>query len=153
MNNVSDLRHFCQYVVSKYGSPQEASEDEKADAFRAVYLHNQPPTVATLKGIAAAIGIRINGIDGKKLPPTIRGYHQVFEGKRDIYYKNGDTRSGIENTILHEFREMVEPVFADVSSELQADANNAVAHGSEQVRHGRAAPGKRVPRKDLRNRI
>jgi hypothetical protein len=37
-----------------------------------------------------------------------------------------DTKSGIENTFLHEFREMIEPVFAEVCSTYSPLRTNAV---------------------------
>jgi hypothetical protein len=114
VKSFSDLRYFCEYVAKKYGSPHNASEDEKAEAFRYVYLRTLPPNLRTLKAIASACDIHLKSIDGKKLPRTMRGYHDVFDDNRNIYYKEGDTISGIENTILHEFREMIEPVFAEV---------------------------------------
>ena len=114
MKSLSDLRYFCEYLVIKYGSPSNASEDDKAQEFRKIYLHNLPLDLRTLKAIASACGILVYGVDGRNLPQNIRGYHDVFDDKRNIYYKNGDTISGIENTILHEFREMIEPVFAEL---------------------------------------
>ncbi|MDN4186186.1 MAG: hypothetical protein QY871_03810 [Dehalococcoides mccartyi] len=114
MKSFSDLRHFCQYIVKKYGSPANASEEEKAQEFRNIYLRNLPLDIRTLRAIASACGIHVNSIDGKIFPENIRGYHDVFEDNRNIYYKKGDTISGIENTILHEFREMIEPVFTEV---------------------------------------
>ena len=79
-----------------------------------MYLHNLPLDLRTIKAIASACGIHVNGVDSQKLPQNIRGYHDVFNDNRNIYYKKGDTISGIENTILHEFREMIEPVFAEL---------------------------------------
>ena len=113
MRSFSDLRNFCEYIVNKYGSPQNASEEDKAEEFRHVYLGNLPLNLKTLRAIASACGISLNSIDGKKMPHNVRGFHDVFDENRKIYYKEGDTVSGIENTILHEFREMVEPVFAE----------------------------------------
>ncbi len=80
----------------------------------------------TLRAIASACGIYVNGVDSKKLPQNIRGYHDVFEDKRNIYYKKGDTKSGIENTFLHEFREMIEPVFAELCTDYSLLRTNAV---------------------------
>lgn len=114
MNSPSDLRFFCQHIVNRYGSPNNASEEDKASEFSKVYLRDLPPMLRTLIGIATACGIQVNGLDGRKFPRNMRGFHEVFEGDRNIYYKEGDTISGIENTILHEFREMIEPVFAEL---------------------------------------
>ena len=38
MKNPSDLRYFCYCLVRKYGSPDEASEEQKADEFRQYYF-------------------------------------------------------------------------------------------------------------------
>ena len=114
MNSFSDLRFFCEYIVNKYGSPHNASEDDKAEEFRSIYLHNLRPNLRTLKAVASACGINLNSLEAERLPQNLRGYHEVFNGKRNIYYRKNDTISGIENTILHEFREMIEPVFAEV---------------------------------------
>ena len=126
MKSFSDLRYFCEFIVNKYGSPLNASEDDKAQEFRNVYLHNLPLDLRTLKAIASACGVHVNGVDSKKLPQNIRGYHDVFDDKRNIYYKKGDTISGIENTILHEFREMIEPVFAELCLDYNPLRTSAV---------------------------
>jgi hypothetical protein len=131
LKSFSDLRVFCEYIVNKYGSPSNASEDDKAQEFRNVYLHDLSSDIRTLRAVSSACGIHVNGVDGKKLPQNMRGYHDVFEENRNIYYKKGDTISGIENTILHEFREMIEPVFAEVCLEyipLRTSAVHLVAN-------------------------
>ena len=112
MNSFSDLRFFCEYIVNKYGSPNNASEDDKAEEFRSIYLHNLRPNLRTLKAVASACGINLNSLEAERLPQNLRGYHEVFNGKRNIYYRKNDTISGIENTILHEFREMILPRYA-----------------------------------------
>lgn len=126
MKSFSDLRYYCEYIVTKYGSPSNASEEEKAQEFRKIYLRDLPLDIRTLRAIASACGIYVNGVDSKKLPQNIRGYHDVFEEKRNIYYKRGDTKSGIENTVLHEFREMIEPVFAELCTDYSPLRTNAV---------------------------
>ena len=119
MKSFSDLRLFCEYIVNQYGSPDAASEDEKAEEFRNVYLHNLPPTIKTLKAVASACGINLKGMEADKMPKNLRGYHEVFDGRRNIYYKKGDSISGIENTILHEIREMMEPMFAELYADYE----------------------------------
>ncbi len=114
MKSFSDLTNFCEYIVTRYGSPGAATEDEKAGEFRKIYLRNLPPNLKTLRAVASACGVKINSLDGEKLPKNLRGYHEVFGDKRSIYYRKNDTLSGIENTILHELREMIEPIFTDV---------------------------------------
>ena len=119
MQSFSDLRFFCKHIVNKYGSPASASEDEKADEFRNVYLRKLPLNLRTLRAVAAAYGVHLNSMDDGKLPQNLRGFHDVFGDRRNIYYKKNDTRSGIENTILHEFREMIEPVFAELCPDYE----------------------------------
>ncbi len=126
MKSFSDLRYFCEYIVNQYGSPSNASEEDKAQEFRKIYLRDLPLDIRTLRAIASACGINVNGVDSKKLPQNIRGYHDVFNDNRNIYYKNGDTKSGIENTVLHEFREMIEPVFAELCTDYNPLRTNAV---------------------------
>jgi len=119
VRSFSDLRNFCEYIVKRYGSPDRASEEDKADEFRRIYLRNMPSNLKVLRAIATACGIHLNGLEEKVFPENVRGYHDVFEGKRSIYYRKNDTVSGIENTILHEFREMIEPVFAQTCRDYE----------------------------------
>ena len=114
MESFGDLRHFCELIVKRYGSPDAATEDEKAEEFRKTYLRNLPPNLRALRAVASACGVKLNGLDPEKLPHNLRGYHEVFGNKRNIYYKRNDAISGIENTILHEIREMIEPIFVEV---------------------------------------
>ena len=114
MRSFSDLRFFCEYIVNKYGSPGAATEDEKAEEFRKVYLRNLPSNLKTLKAVASACGINLSSLDGGNMPKNVRGYHEVFNGARNIYYRDDDTISGIENTILHEF---IHGIFPDLSEE------------------------------------
>ena len=148
MKSFSDLRYFCEYIVNKYGLPSNASEDDKAQEFRKIYLRDYPLDIRTLRAIASACGIHVNGVDSKKLPQNIRGYHDVFDDNRNIYYKNGDTISGIENTILHEFREMIEPVFAELCldySPLRTSAVHLVAN--------KFATAVLLPKNEFRERV
>ena len=114
MKSFSDLRNFCEHIVERYASPSAATEDDKAEEFRKIYLRNLPPRLQTLRAVASACGVKLNSLDSEKLPQNLRGYHEVFGSKRNIYYKKDDTVSGIENTILHELREMIEPIFTEV---------------------------------------
>ena len=114
MKSFCDLSNFCEYIVKRYGSPGAATEDEKAEEFRKIYLRNLPSNLRALRAVASACGVKLNSLDGEKLPQNLRGYHEVFGDKRNIYYRKNDTLSGIENTILHELREMIEPIFTDV---------------------------------------
>jgi hypothetical protein len=148
LKNFSDLRYFCEYIVNKYGSPSNASEEEKAQEFRKIYLRDLPLDIRTLRAIASACGIYVNGVDSKKLPQNIRGYHDVFEDKRNIYYKKGDTKSGIENTVLHEFREMIEPVFAELCTEYSPLRTNAVHLAANKF-----ATAVLLPTDEFRNKV
>ena len=148
MKSFSDLRYFCEYIVNKYGSPSNASEEEKAQEFRKIYLRDLPLDIRTLRAIASACGIYINGVDSKKLPQNIRGYHDVFEDKRNIYYKKGDTKSGIENTVLHEFREMIEPVFAELCTDYSPLRTNAVHLAANKF-----ATAVLLPTDEFRNKV
>lgn len=119
MQSFSDLHFFCEYIVRKYGSPNAASEDEKAEEFREVYLHNLSPNLKTLRAVASSCGINLDSLEGEEMPKSMRGYHEVFDGRRNIYYRKGDSISGIENTILHELREMMEPIFAGLCADYE----------------------------------
>ena len=99
MKSYSDLHCFCEHIVDKYESPEWASEDDKAEEFRAFYLPNRQANLNVLKEVAAACGIRLNGLEEKGLPPNLRGYHDVYNGSKNIYYRRDDSVSGIENTI------------------------------------------------------
>jgi len=109
----TDLRLFCLYLANKYGSLDAVSEEQKADEFRSVYMRKLPPNLKTLRAVAASCGINLSSLEQSKMPKNVRGYHEVFDGYRSIYFKQGDTLSGIENTILHEIREMMEPMFVE----------------------------------------
>ncbi|MDD4984248.1 MAG: hypothetical protein PHQ43_00465 [Dehalococcoidales bacterium] len=148
MRNFSDLHYFCQYIVKKYGSPSNASEEDKAQEFRKIYLRDLPLDIRTLRAIASACGVHINGVDSKNLPQNIRGYHDVFDDKRNIYYKKGDTRSGIENTVLHEFREMIEPVFAELDTDYSPLRTNAVHLAANKF-----ATAVLLPKEEFRDKV
>lgn len=111
MKSFSNLQVFCEYIVRKYGGPDGASEEQKAHEFRSVYLKGFPLNLKTLRAAAMSCGIRVGGLE--KMPENLRGYHEVFGAQKNIYFKKDDTLSGIENTILHEIREMMETTFAE----------------------------------------
>ena len=131
MQSFSDLGNFCAHIVRKYGSPRAATEEQKADEFRRVYLNKLPPDLTTLRAVASACGIELNGVDEGRMPRNLRGYHDVYGSRRNIYYRNGDAISGIENTVLHEIREMMETLFVEVDpgyEPLRTSARHAVAN-------------------------
>ncbi|QYY58482.1 hypothetical protein [Dehalococcoides mccartyi] len=148
MKSFSDLRYFCEYIVNKYGSPSNASEEDKAQEFRKIYLRDLPLDIRTLRAIASACGVYVNGVDSKNLPQNIRGYHDVFDDKRNIYYKKGDTKSGIENTVLHEFREMIEPVFAELCTDYSPLRTNAVHLAANKF-----ATAVLLPKEEFRDKV
>jgi hypothetical protein len=112
MKNPSDLRYFCYHLVHKYGSPDKASEEQKADEFRQYYLRDLPPTVKALRIVAHCCGLKVDISD--KMPENMRGYSHVVNGTDNIVIKEGDTVSGTQNTILHEIREIMERTFPSV---------------------------------------
>ena len=118
MEKLSDLSLFCLVLVKQCGSPDALSEEEKAEEFRKVYLRDLPLNVTTIKAAASACGINLVGMS--KMPRNVRGYNEmlidgkVVDSRKTIYYREDDTASGIENTILHETREMMERIFPEV---------------------------------------
>lgn len=115
MENLSDLSLFCLVLVKECGLPDTLSEEEKAEEFRKVYLRDLPLNVTTIMAAARACGINLVSMSASKMPRNMRGYHEmIIDGRKTIYYREDDTASGIENTILHETREMMERIFPEV---------------------------------------
>ena len=112
-NDFSCLRIFCNHVVKKFGGFQGLSEEQIAKEFRAIYFNNLPLNLKRLKAVAAICGIELKGL--ARMPGSMRGYHEVYDGKTTIYFKNSDSSSGIQNTILHEMREIIETLIADTN--------------------------------------
>lgn len=112
MKSFSNLQVFCEHVIRKFDNPRSVSEEQLAEEFRAVYLKDWPLDLRTLRMVAASCGIKLSGLD--KMPDNMRGYHEVYGDNKNIYFKKGDTLSGIQNTILHEIREMMETLFTEV---------------------------------------
>ena len=112
-NDFSSLRMFCHHVVRKYGGFQGLSEEQIAREFRAIYFNNLPLNLKRLKTVAAICGIELKGL--ARMPGSMRGYHDVYDDRTTIYFKNGDSSSGIQNTILHEMREIIETLVADTN--------------------------------------
>lgn len=112
-NDFSCLRIFCDHVVRKYGGLQGVSEEQIAREFRAIYFQNLPVNLKTLKTVAAICGIELKGLE--RMPGSMRGYHELYDDRMIIYFKTGDSSSGIQNTILHEMREIIETLVADIN--------------------------------------
>jgi hypothetical protein len=117
MNSLSDLRYFCYCLVQKYGSPDNISEEQKAREFTHYYLRDLPPSIKALRAVASACGCNLDTSD--KMPEKVRGYNHIVNGKRNIVIKDGDTVSGIQNTILHEIREIMEGIFPSICRDYQ----------------------------------
>ncbi len=129
MINPSELRSFCGHLVRKYSSPNQASEEQKADEFRHYYLRDLPPTVKALRIVADCCGLRVKSSD--RMPENVRGYNAVVDGTDNIVIRDGDTVSGTQNTILHEIREIMERTFPSVCrsySPLKTNARHYAAN-------------------------
>jgi hypothetical protein len=113
MKNFSSLQVFCAYIVRKYGGLEGISEEQMSEEFRNVYLKGLPLNLRTLRAVSASCGIELNGLE--KMPANMRGYHEVYGENKSIYFRNSDTSSGIQNTILHEIREMMDTLFVEVN--------------------------------------
>jgi hypothetical protein len=145
MINPSELRHFCGHLVRKYGSPDKASEDQKADEFRQYYLRNLPPTVRSLRAVAHCCGLRVNKSD--YMPTTIRGYNHVVNGTDNIVVRDGDTVSGTQNTILHEIREIMERIFPGVCCDYDPLKTNALHIAANKFATAVLLPGETFRKK------
>ncbi len=114
MRNLSNLHLFCECIVRKHETPGRATEEQKADEFRRVFLKNFRLDLKTLGAVASSCGIELDGLDGDKMPENLRGYHEIYGNRRYIYFRNDDSLSGIMNTILHEIREIMEKYFVEI---------------------------------------
>lgn len=139
MVNPSELRHFCGHLVRKYGSPDKASEEQKADEFRQYYLRNLPPTVRSLRAVARCCGLRID--KSEEMPEKVRGYNHVVNGTDNIVVRDGDTISGTQNTILHEIREIMERVFPGVCCDYDPLKTNALHFAANKFAAAVLLPG------------
>ncbi|AOV98871.1 hypothetical protein [Dehalococcoides mccartyi] len=108
------LRLFCGHIVKKHGDPLSISEELKAEEFRNYFLTDLPVNVRSLRLVACVCGFNTEAIESGKMPKTMRGYHELIGNRKNIYYREEDSQSGIQNTILHEIREMMEPMFVEV---------------------------------------
>ena len=108
------LPMFCGHLVKKYGDPLSVSEELKAEEFRSYFLKDLPVNVRSLRLVACVCGFNTEAIESGKMPKNMRGYHESIGNHKNIYYREEDSQSGIQNTILHEIREMMEPLFAEV---------------------------------------
>jgi hypothetical protein len=119
MTSSNDLKAFCRRVVELHGDPRWISEEDRAGEFRKAFGLEPPITVEQIRDVAISCGIEVGSMSGRKMPGKVRGFHQVYDRSKAIYYKDGDVVSGIANTLLHEMREMMEPLFAEASPGYQ----------------------------------
>src|SRR3972149_3726571 len=145
MNNPSDLRYFCYSIVRKYGSPDRASEEQKANEFRQYYLRDLPPSVKALRAVAGCAGVKLDTSD--RMPENLRGYNHVVNGKNNIVIKDGDTISGIQNTILHEIREIMEGIFPAVCRDYSPLKTSAKHYAANKFATAVLLPEKSFTRK------
>jgi hypothetical protein len=143
MTLTNDLHGFCYYLVHKYGNPGALSEDQKANEFRKMYVMESPVKMKDIMAAAVCCNIKVDRLEG--MPPHLRGYHDVYDKNRTIYYKQGDAVSGIENTILHEIREMMEPHFAVVCPSYEPLDN-----GARHIAANKCYPMRLSPTKSMR---
>jgi hypothetical protein len=146
MTNFSDLQAFCLYLVHKYGDPERLNEVQKAEEFRKMYGLRLPISTGDLVDVAACCDIEVNRL--KNMPANVRGFHEEYGERRKIYYKQGDALSGIENTILHEIREMMEPHFAEVCPSYKSLDNDAL-----HIAANRFASAVLLPQRSFTNNV
>jgi len=142
----NNLRFFCDHIVRKCGEINELSEEQLAEEFRLVYLKGLPTNLRALKAVAASCGIRLSELE--RMPQNIRGYHEIYEDSKNIYFRKGDAVSGIQNTILHEIREMMETMFVEVQpgyAPLRTSARHIAAN--------RFASAVLLPEQDFRSKV
>lgn len=141
----NDLHGFCYYLVNKYGDPGALSEEQKADEFRKMYVMDSPVKMKDIRAVALCCNIKLDMLDS--MPPNLRGFHEVYGQSRNVYYKQGDAVSGIENTILHEIREMMEPYLAEA-----CPSYNPLDDGARHIVANRFASAVLLPRESFINK-
>jgi hypothetical protein len=78
----------------------------------------------------------------------MRGFHEVYGDNKNIYFKKDDTLSGIENTILHEIREMMETVFTEVCQGYEPLRTSA-----RHIAANKFASAVLLPEESFRNKV
>jgi len=144
MKNPSDLRYFCYYLVRKYGSPDKASEEQKANEFRQYYLRDLPPSFKALQIVAHCCGLKLDSSD--RMPENMRGYNHIVNGTHNIIIKDGDTVSGMQNTILHEIREIMERIFPNVCRDYKPLKTSAKHYAANKFAAAVLLPGESFTR-------
>jgi predicted site-specific integrase-resolvase len=132
--------------MCKHGNPGALTEEQKADEFRKMYVMKSPVKMKDIRAVAVCCNINVDALDS--MPSNLRGYHDVYNENRTIYYKQGDAVSGIENTILHEIREMMEPHFVEVCT-----AYEPLDNGALHIAANRFASAVLLPRESFTNKV
>jgi hypothetical protein len=141
----NNLRLFCEYILQRHQNLDDVTSEVLADEFRSMFLDNLPVSPKSLEDVAEYLGIKVSA---GPTPKGIRGYNDLFEGKMNIYYKNDDCRSGKENTILHEIRELMEHMFVDICPDYQPLRTSAVHNAAN-----RFAAAVLLPREEFQNKV
>ena len=141
----NNLRLFCEYILQRHHNLDDITSEILADEFRDMFLSNLPVSPKTLEAVAESLGIKVST---GPTPKGVRGYNDMFEGKMNIYYKNDDCRSGKENTILHEIRELMEHVFVEVCPDYQPLRTLAVHNAAN-----RFAAAVLLPYKEFQDKV
>jgi len=129
MVDKNNLRLFCEYIIQKYAPTEEISAEILADEFRNMFLDKLEVSPRALQAVATACGIKTRAWP---MPHGLRGYSDMLDGNMNIYYKDDDCRSGQENTILHEFRELMEHVIAELCPTYQPLRTTAVHNAANR---------------------
>jgi hypothetical protein len=145
MGSLNDLHAFCSYLVSKYGSPDLASEEQKAEEFRDFYFRGLPVNRKSLRAVARVCGLDIHAVP---MPPPLRGYSELIDGRGRIYYREDDCTRGVENTIPHEIREMMEPIFSRLCAGYRPLRTSAVHRAAN-----RFAAALLLPREEYKKKV
>ena len=96
------------------------SEELKAEEFRQCYFAGVPVDLFYIQSAAYICGMGLKSLPKEKFPNRMRGYNDIDDkGRRTIYYAQHDAVSGIQNTILHDLREIMEKVLAEVDPSYQ----------------------------------
>ncbi|MGI2335719.1 MAG: ImmA/IrrE family metallo-endopeptidase [Dehalogenimonas sp.] len=96
--------------------------------------------------ITPCLNIKLKGLE--KMPRHVRGYHELCGEDKYVYYRQDDTPSGIQNTILHEIREMMETLFTVVKPEYQPLKTSA-----RHIAANRFASAVLLPEEKFRDRV
>jgi hypothetical protein len=141
----NNLILFCEHILEKHHSLDDVTNEILADEFRDMFLSDLPVSPKVLEIVAESLGIKVSA---GPTPKGIRGYNDMYEGKMNIYYKNDDCRSGKENTILHEIRELMEHVFSQICPDYQPLRTLAVHNAAN-----RFAAAVLLPRDEFRDKV